>query len=170
LFAARRRQGTLTASQVSLQDWLEHSTGLPQDQPLSPVEKWRVFSVTSALALDDPAWRTLLENQPDADASPQAYRDWVSQVLGQVDLELAALPSRLAALEQEREALEEQYSEESALSLGLSPNIEIEQFGTPDSRIFRPTTTLILVGGFVGLLLWLLVELVKITRRVQVSE
>jgi hypothetical protein len=170
LFAAQQRQQTLTASQASLEDWLEFSTTLPQDQPLSPVEKWRVFSVTSALALDDPAWSLILESQPDADAAPDAYHDWASQVLAQIDLELAALPSRIAALEQERAALEEQYSAESALSLGLSPNIEIEQFGTPNSRIFRPTTTLILVGGFLGLLLWLLIELVKITRRVQARE
>ena len=170
LFAAHQRQQTLTASQVSLEDWLEFSTTLPQDQPLSPAEKWRIFSVTSALALDDPAWRLILESQPDADAAPDAYRDWASQVLAQIDLELAALPSRITTLEQERAALEEQYAAESALSLGLSPNIEIEQFGTPNSRIVRPTTTLILAGGFIGLLLWLLIELVKITRRVQVRE
>ena len=169
-FAARQRQQTLAASQASLQDWLDHSASLPQDQPLSPVERWRVFSATSALALDDPAWRTILESQPEADALPDSYRDWISQVLQQIDLESAALPSRLTALEQEKAALEEQYSSESALSLGLSPNIEIESFGPASYRLVRPTTTLILVGGFVGLILWLLIELVKINRRVQVRE
>ena len=170
LFGARQRQQTLAASQAGLKDWLKLSTSLPQNQPLSPIERWRVFSATSALALDDPAWRTILESQPDAEALPESYRDWVSLVQQQIDLELAALPSHITTLEQERAALEEQYSAESALSLGLSPNIEIEQIGKPSSRIVRPTTTLILAGGFIGLLLWLLIELVKITRRVQVRE
>jgi hypothetical protein len=170
LFAAQQRQQTLTASQASLEDWLEYSTTLPQDQPLSPVEKWRVFSATSALALDEPAWHAILESQPKADASPDSYRIWISQVLEQIALESADLPSRISALEQERTTLAQQYSDESALSLGLSPNIEIEQFGTPNSRIVRPTTTLILVGGFIGLLLWLLIELIKITRRAQARE
>jgi len=170
MFTARQRQQTLAASQASLQDWLEHSVSLPQGQPLSPAERWRVFSATSALALDEPAWRSILESQPQSDALPDSYHDWISQVLQQIDLELAALPSRLTALEQERSALGERYSSESALSLGLSANIEIEQFGPSSARLVRPTTTLILVGGFVGLLLWLLVELVKITRRVQISE
>jgi hypothetical protein len=170
LFTARQRQGTLAAGQASLQDWLELSASLPLDQPLSPAERWRVFSATSALALDEPAWHAILESQPEMDASPEAYRQWVSQVLEQIALEVEDLPSRIAALEQERTTLDYQYSDESALSLGLSPNIEIEQFGSLSSRIVRPTTTLILVGGFTGLLLWLLVELVKITRRVQVRE
>jgi hypothetical protein len=170
LFAAQQRQQSLTASQTNLQDWLEHSITLPQDQPLSPVERWRVFSATSALALDDLAWRAILESQPEVDALPDSYRDWISQVLGQIDLELSALLPRITALERERAALEEKYSTQSDLSLGLSPNLEIEQFGLASSRVVRPTSTLTLVGGFVGLLLWLLVELVKITRRIQVSE
>jgi hypothetical protein len=170
LFTARQRQQALAASQAALQAWLEGSARLPQDQPLTPTEKWKVFSAASALALDDPAWRAILDSQPDPDASPEAYRQWITRVLEQIELEQAALPPRLASLEQERAALEERYDVESELSLGLSPNIEIEQFGPQSARLVRPSTTLILVGGFVGLLLWLLVELIRITQRVQARE
>jgi hypothetical protein len=66
--------------------------------------------------------------------------------------------------------LEGEYSIESANSLGLSPNLEIEQFGPLSTQVVRPATTLALAGGFIGLLLWLLIELVRITRRVQARE
>lgn len=170
LFAARQRQQALGASQTNLQDWLEQSAGSPPDQPLPPIERWRVFSAATSLALDDPAWRAILESQPAADAPPEAYRSWIAQVLLQIDLELADLPRHIAMLEEERAVLEEKYSSESANSLSLSPNLEIEQFGPVSSQIVRPATTLVLVGGFIGLLSWLLIELVRITRRVQARE
>jgi hypothetical protein len=170
LFAARQRQQVLTAGRANLQEWLAQSASLPQNQALSPVERWNVFSVVAGLALDDPAWQAILASQPAADALPGEYQTWLAPVLQQIDLELAALPVTIDSLEQQRLALEEEYSAASELSLGLSPNLEIEQFGPLSARIVRPTTTLILVGGFIGLLLWLLVELVRINRRVQARE
>lgn len=170
LSSVQRRSQTLTASQTELQDWLGQSASLPADQPLSPLERWRVFSAATSLALDDPAWRTILESQPAADALPDAYRSWVEQVQQQIDQELAALPGRITALEEHREALKEQYSAASANSLSLSPNLEIQQLGPVSAQLVRPATILILVGGFVGLLLWLLIELIRITRRVQARE
>ena len=170
LSAARERQQALAASQNKLQDWIEESTSLTQDQPLPPAERWRVFSAATSLALDEPAWREIVESQPAADAIPEAYRSWITQVLLQIDLEMVDLPQHIAALEQERTTLEGEYSIESTNSLSLSPNLEIEQFGPMSTQIVRPVTTLVLAGGFIGLLLWLLIELVRITRRVQARE
>lgn len=170
LFAAQQRFQALNASRSRLQDWLEQSAGLPQDQPLSPAERWQIFSAATSLALDNPVWKAILASQPPADAQTQAYRSWIEQVLQQIDRELADLPGRIAALEEQRDGLKEKYSAASANSLSLSPNLEIQQLGTVNTLVVRPATTLILVGGGIGLLLWLLVELIGITRRAQARE
>ena len=170
LFAAQRRTQALASSQMKLQEWLEQSASLPADQPLAPVERWNIFSTAAGLALDDPAWQALLNSQPAADALPAAYQAWIRLVLEQIEREAAVLPRQIAALEEQRQALNEKYSAESENSLGLSPNLEIQEIGPENAQIVRPTTTLILVGGFIGLLVWLLVELIRITRRVQARE
>ena len=170
LFTAQQRAQALTASQTSLLKWLEQSASLTPDQPLSPAERWQIFSAATSLALEDLAWREILESQPAADALPGAYQSWVTEVLEQIDMEIAAMPGHIASLEEQREALKEKYSAASANSLSLSPNLEIQQLGPVNAQIVRPTTTLLLVGGFIGLLLWLLIELIRITRRVQARE
>jgi hypothetical protein len=170
LFVARQRQQALSAARMNLEGWLERAAGLPEDQPLPPLERWQVYSFATSLALGNPPWRAILESQPAAEAPPDAYRRWVETVLQQLDLELAALPPQIAALEQERAALEGEYTAESGLSLSLSPNLEIERFGPVSARLVRPTTTMILIGGFVGFLAYLLLELVGISRRAQARE
>jgi hypothetical protein len=170
LFTAQQRLQALTASRKSLQVWLEESAGLPADQPLLPAERWQVFSAAASLALDDPVWRAILASQPSADAHPDAYRSWVAQVLEQIDLEIGVLPGRITTLEAQRDALKDKYSLESANSLSLSPNIEIQEVGPVTTQVIRPTTTLILVGGVIGLLGWLLIELIRITRRAQARD
>jgi hypothetical protein len=170
LFAAQRRSQALAASQARLQEWLGQSGSLPADQPLTPLERWNLSSAVASLALDDPAWQELLSSQPAADAPPAVYQAWLELALEQIKLEADALPGQIAALEGQRQALKEKYTSESANSLSLSPNLEIQEIGPGNAQILRPTTTLILVGGFIGLLAWLLVELVRITRRVQIRE
>lgn len=170
LFAAQRRSQALAASQARLQAWLGQSGGLPADQPLTPLERWDVFSAAAGLALDDPAWQALLSSQPAADALPEAYQAWVELVLEQIKQEAAALPGQIATLETQRQTLKDEYAAESANSLSLSPNLEIQETGPENVQVVRPTTTLILAGGFIGLLAWLWVELVRITRRVQRRE
>jgi hypothetical protein len=170
LFSAQQRLQALTASRKSLQVWLEESTGLPAGQPLLPAERWQVFSAAASLALDDPVWRAILASQPSADAHPDTYWSWVAQVLGQIDLEIGVLPGRITTLEAQRDALKDKYSLESANSLSLSPNIEIQEVGPVITQVIRPTTTLILVGGVIGLLGWLLIELIRITRRAQARD
>lgn len=170
LFSAQRRLQALAASREILQSWLEKLNTYPESQSLSPVERWQIYSASASLALDDPAWRRILADQPSEEAAAQAYRIWIPQVLQQIDQELGALPDQITALEAQREALKEKYSSESANSLGLSPNLEFQQIGPVSAQVMRPTTTLILVGGFIGLLVWVFVELIRITRRVQARD
>jgi hypothetical protein len=170
LSSAQLRLQALAASLTDLQDWLEQAASLPDDQPLSPAERWRIFSAATSLAQDDPAWRVILAGQPSADAHPDAYRTWIAQVLQQLESEIDALPDRITALEEQREALKDKYTTESANSLSLSPNLEIQQIGPVSTQIIRPTATLILVGGVIGLLAWLFIELIRITRRAQARD
>jgi hypothetical protein len=170
LFSAQKRLQALAASRAVLQSWQQKLRAYPEGQSLLPAERWQIFSAAASLALDDPAWRTILANQPSADSAVRAYRIWIPQVLQQIEQEMNALPDQITMLEEQRDALKEKYSSESANSLGLSPNLEFQQIGPVSTQVLRPTTTLILVGGFVGLLVWIFVGLIRITRRVQARD
>jgi hypothetical protein len=159
------RQQKLSASRQALQEWIVAAAALPPDQPLDAPERWRLFALSASLAQDDPGWRSLMSEQPGRDAPRQAYALWVAQVLAQIDADQTGLQERIASLRQQRQALQAQYSAEMDRSLGLSPNLDVKNLGSVEVRLVRPATTLALIGGFVGMLVWIFAQLVLIARR-----
>jgi hypothetical protein len=158
----QERQATI---KDKLTTWQMEAQGLPPDQPLSVADRWRLFSLTGDLAQFTPAWMALMAEQPSADASPAVYGEWVGRIQAQIDAEASLLSPRLADLEQEQAQLQQNYTAAADSSLGLSPNLEVQGLGDSQVQVVRPTTSLILIGGVVGLLIWVLTQLVIITLR-----
>lgn len=165
LTAARLRQTTLLQAEAGLQAWREQAAGLPADQSLSPKARWQVFSLSTAHALDTPAWQALLDAQPKPDAPANEYLSWSEQVLAEVRAELAALPEQIQVQEIQAQDLQARYDAAASASLSLSPNLAVESIGAVQVEKMRPTATLALVGAFLGMLAGLLLQLVRITRR-----
>jgi hypothetical protein len=164
------RQQELESTRDALQEWIAAAQKLPGSQPLEPAERWRLLGMVTRLARYTPGWMAALQDQPSPEAPPGDYSPWIGQITAYIDTELEALEQRLAFLEAEQSRLSEQYSIASDKSLGLSPNLEVESVDLIATRIVRPTVTLVLVGGIVGLLIWVLIQLVMITRRTKVYE
>lgn len=167
---AQLRQQQLSATKEKLTAWKQEAASLPPEQPLSAAERWRLSSLAGNLTQFTPAWMALMDNQPLAEALPTAYVEWVGRVLAQIDAEEAMLPSRLAALESARTELQERYDKAADGSLGLSPNLEVQGIGESQLQVVRPTTILVLIGGLVGLLIWVLTQLVIITGNRERAE
>ena len=161
------RQQELSSAKAALQSWRNSLQRLPTDQPLAPAERWKMLSLATRLAQFTPGWMALLQNQPSPDSTPEAYVGWIDQLIPYIDEELSVLQGQLNGLEEESDQLAEQYSQESQTSLGLSPNIEIKSLKDLPPRVIRPTSTLTLIGGTIGLLIWLLAGLVMVTRKAE---
>lgn len=163
------RVKSMIGAEQSLRAWLETAAGLDPAAALPPDLRWQVFSLTTAYATDDPAWQALLADQPAPDAPVSTFLSWAQAALGRLQAELAVLPAQTAALEAENAGLKERFKTAADDSLGLSPNLDIESFGEIEIRTVRPASTLALVGGFVGLLAWLLAQVGRATRPMRMA-
>lgn len=167
---ARLREQSLMQAQQALRDWRTKAASLPQDHPLPPELRWRVYALTTAYAQENPAWQALLERQPAFDAPAQDYIQWVELALGQYQAELEILPGQISWLETQYEQLKQQYQTEAENSLGLSPNLEVEELGELQEQLVRPASTLALVGGLIGLLVWLFIEALRVRSKERSGE
>jgi hypothetical protein len=165
LIQSRQRQQQLSVVKDKLEAWQQEAWKLSPEQPFSAAERWRLFSLTGNLAQFTPAWMALMAEQPSTDGLPATYIEWVDHILAQIEAELSILSPRVAALESGDEGFQQRYSAAADGSLGLSPNLQVQGIGDSQLQIVRPTTTLILIGGLAGLLIWVLTQLVIITRR-----
>lgn len=167
---ARLREQSLRLAQQALRDWRTEAVALPQERPLPPDMRWRVYALTTAYAQEDSAWQALLERQPAPNAPAKDYIEWAEQALGQYQAELEILPGQISWLEAQYEQLKEQYQTEADKSLGLSPNLEVEGLGELQEQVVRPASTLALVGGLIGLLAWLFIEALRVRSKERISE
>lgn len=139
---------------------------MPVSQGLDPLQRWQLLTLVTRPADFSPTWLALLATQPEPDALPEAYLGWLDQAGAMVDSELPTLQGQLDSLEQDRIGLLVEYTHQSKSSLGVSPNLVIEELSdTPtEGSVVRPIGFLILVGGFLGLLAWVMTCLVQISR------
>ena len=164
LLQVRTRKEILKTSQDALQEWVDVVQGPAKNEPLDPIERWKVESIAAGTAQFTPGWMALLDEQPDENAPAEAYIEWIYQISSAIDTELTLLEPRRKRLNAERSQLEGQYSQVSKSSLGLSPNIVIEGLQNIPPKRLKPTGNLVLIGGIIGLSSWIFLQLVIISR------
>jgi len=159
------RQQELSSTRKAILDWSKAANDLPKDESLKPAKRWEILSLVTGLAQFKPSWTALLQDQPAVDALPDDYITWTNQVNRTIDEELPILRQQGTFLEDQYINLAQQYAVESIKSLGLSPNLEVQGIKDLPAKLIRPTGILILIGGFLGLALWVLMQLINITNR-----
>jgi uncharacterized protein involved in exopolysaccharide biosynthesis len=164
LLQVRTRKETLKSSQDALKEWVDIAQGPAKNEPLDPIERWKVESIAAGTAQFTPGWMALLDEQPDENAPPEAYIEWIDKISATIDTELTLLEPRRKRLNAERSQLESQYSKVSKSSLGLSPNIVIEGLQNIPPKRLKPAGNLVLIGGIIGLSSWIFLQLVIISR------
>jgi hypothetical protein len=139
---------------------------LPQDQPLDSLARWDLLAQTSRAADWGAGWQAALEAFPAPDETPSAYLRWIERILTLIAADLETLPAQLERLETQYDDLAEEYARAAEKSLALSPNLSVEAPEQVDSQVevVRPVNTLMLVGGILGVLTWLLWELARFSR------
>lgn len=160
-----RRLVALQTARSTLGDWRTRLAGLPPDQPLDASLRWQLNGLIASLAGDDPAWHTLLVEQPQAQTSAAQALEWLEKVFALVESDQAALPLQCEALLIQRTVLQDRYRQYQESSWSLSPNLALESIGPVSTQTVRPASLLALIGGLVGLLGWALLELARLTRQ-----
>lgn len=153
----------LQATQAALNEWRD-GIKTPTDAPLDMQQRWRLLALVSSPAHFTPAWTSLLDAQPPSEAPLSAYLEWIDSAGPVLEAEIAALERQVDQLSAQQDELTRQFTAASQDSLGFSPNIEVQRKQDLDVRQIRPSSTFILVGGLIGVLAWLLFQLMVISR------
>jgi hypothetical protein len=164
ILQSKLRQHEVAAAQKKLQEWQKTARNNPPDNLIDLKERWQLLAAITQLADYSPIWMEVLNTQPKADASTQAYLEWIDHMLPILESEAETMQQLINSLNQQQIELATQYSQESQKSLSFSPNIEVQRKEDQLPQKMQLSSTLILVGGITGLIIGLLVQLVMITR------
>jgi hypothetical protein len=167
LTQAKWRYAQLTGVKAALQAWRNSASQGQVDQPLDNLTRWRIWSLVEQAGGSDPAWKTLLDETPSAQAPLQAYFPWVDKIVTFIDSQAQTLQGQIASLTPEQTSLADQQAAAALASRGLSGNLVVEKAtaATPEVASLRPTSLMALVGGILGFLAWLIVWLARIPFR-----
>ena len=151
----------------TLADWMLYFDAQPPDAGLTPAQHWLLLAQVTTAAAWNSGWSPLLEAAPALGSYPAHYQVWLSQVIALIEAELAVLPAQIASLADDYAALTAEYAaladESRALSATLEVGPIVEQ--PPVIEHLRPTGTLLLIGGMLGLLVGGFFWLVQVTRK-----
>lgn len=163
LLQDRLRLEELSLTTRALDNWLKAIEQSDTDSQLDPDARWRLFALISYPADFSPTWLAVLENQPPDGAPIREYTSWIEQARVIIQGEVQALEQRIRTIDNQLTEKAGQFALESKASLSFSPNIEVERKEDQDVRMVRPKATFILIGGIVGLLAFLLYQLIMIS-------
>jgi len=168
LIGAHVEQQELTRVFGELSDWEDIISNLPKKDPLESPDRIKLLSTVSMLINLDPTLGTLQSEAPGVEAQASDYLPWITRIRSLVSIQLAEVEENIIQLELELDKLSRNYSSRMENSLGLSPNLEIQDHELMPVRNIRPSTTLIIVGGMIGLFTWVFIQLILITQRKKV--
>ena len=160
------RLRALNAVEDELGKWMQDTQKSASKLPLELNERWYLQSLAAAAADFSPGWLALLDGLPSETAPASAYTDWINQILAFMEREALVLEGESTALKEQQALLEDQYQLVFQQSKAISPNLVVEELKQLPTKSLRPSPVFALIGGIIGLFVYLLVRLVKITRTV----
>lgn len=166
-YMALQRQSILADAHVALAAWQTRLDESAESIPLDELERWRLFTLVSQAVGNDPAGIELTESAPGADTPRQTYAPWVARAMISLEQRSGitdALVNQLA--EQEAELYTEWLVEDQA-ARGITTFLYVEPLagGQVLLQQARPSGMAALVGGFSGLIAYLLFRLVWLSLR-----
>ena len=153
----------LKNARSSLQTNLDELGGYSSAAKISPELHYQIVARGSSIAAFTAGWLETLQQQPDSGSETQDYIPWINHILALIEAELSNLEQELPLLEEKEKILAETYAEQVESSLGFSPSIEIEKINETTVSSNQSPRFLIFIGGFLGLLAWLLYQVVRIS-------
>jgi hypothetical protein len=156
LAEAQLYAANLVEAREKITSWRKTIGELPEGSALDDVNRWTAWSILTQPSEFNPAWQSMLDGYPDRSSPREAYLAWADQALFLIENDLQAVTERIASLEQEQNALTQQYQDAIDGSHGLSAKLEVgrEYYAPIEAEPVRPTALTTLVGGMLGILTW----------------
>jgi hypothetical protein len=132
---------------------------------ISTITRLELVYLFSRAKADTLFWDELSHSLPQDGAPASSYLDWLQSVIQATEHEGGELEKLIDELNSEIEGLKADYTLQNERSLGMSPNIVIEDFENLSAERVRSTGLLILNGALIGGLIWIGALLASLTRQ-----
>jgi hypothetical protein len=166
LFRDETRIEELSNISDTLNQWLGDMQSINQSEQLEILTRWWLFSLVSRSAEMDPAWQSLLDAFPSADAPLSEYDTWVEKTMTSIEIDMEQLSTRINNIENQHANLLDEWKIALQDSDGLAATLSVEKDDNsePNIRKLRPVPLGALVGGLLGVLIWGGITLIQLSR------
>ena len=132
-------------------------------EPLNNLDRWDLYNLAAQASGNNIAWHNLMDSFPGEEDPLSVYYPWFDQLGISLGQEIHTLNRRLAELSNELDATLELIGLETEKSHGLSHAGEVQRMPDKQPRVeaTRNTTTVIVLGGITGLLIWGLIWIAR---------
>ena len=150
----------------SLISWRTNANVRDLDNPANDSDRINIRQLVEQIVAEG-SGQGLLDAYPTPEAPLQDYIVWLDNVLPSLDEQLRIVQTQIAVLEDKKNEISQIYADSSRKSLGLSANLQVDKITTtqPELTVVRPIGMLVLIGGILGLILWSIVWLTRISLR-----
>lgn len=137
------------------------------DEPVSQTDRMRLFNLVNQVDVNGIGWPMIMDEFPDPNAPSSEHLSWVELVIGTIDNELDSIMVASQIIEEEISSTNSEWEAGLQSGQGLSATLSLSsvQADQPHVKQVRPYSLAALVGAILGLLVWFLVFLAKISRK-----
>jgi hypothetical protein len=161
------QQAALKESLVGLIDALNELNNSEGDFRLSEPDRDDLFTLMNQIAELTTGGYVILEEFPDDGAPVSDYLTWIERVILIVEKDIESSKRAEGILNEQISRVTSEWESGIQAAQGLSATLSLKktQAGEPEIRQVRSYSLAALIGTLVGLLLWILVFLIQITRK-----
>jgi hypothetical protein len=167
LVEAQLQQTALEAIQADLDEILVKLNSLSRDEVLPESDRLELFTITNQLGGLIPGEQRSVNGFPQDDSPVSAYTDWLEGLNLIIERELSSIELRFAVLEDEISRMSAEWEENLRKGSGLAATLNLENRQSANKRVeeIRSYSLAALIGALLGLLAWLMVFLLRVTRK-----
>lgn len=167
LLLTREQTLGLERANDALISWRDGMFQSQTSAPLSSIERWHLQSLVARLPLPDRAAQVYLEGMPPPQAEVQDYIRWIEPVLVSFEESLRVQGEWEHELMSRQADLSVLWAQEEQLAHGLSSYLYIEPLADAGVSVQAERTPAMaaLVGGFLGMIGWVVARLSLISNR-----
>jgi hypothetical protein len=167
LVEAQLQQAALEAMRVELDLILVKLSSLSSDEVLPESDRLALFAITNQMSGSIAGEQSLISGFPQEDAQVSGYVDWLERLNLIIERELNSIELRIAVLRDEISRVSAEWEENLSQASGLSATLNLENRQGENTRVeeIRTYSLAALIGALLGLLAWIMVFLVRVTRK-----
>jgi hypothetical protein len=161
------KQAELEAIQISLKDISDGLNNAQRDETEEEADRLNLFSLAKQLAalMPDEGW--ILEDFPKEDATVSEFLTWIEKVNLTINTQLDSLKLAKSAIDDEIVQVSSEWEMGIEKGQGLSATLSLENLQGEEIEVKQQRSygLMALIGMIFGLLMWILVFLIQVTRK-----